>query len=283
MNTVTSVTPNFVASKVAKSCVHSNEKGGVGKTTIEFNQAVRLAQEGYRVLVVDFDGQRNMSKLLLGSIDEVNWIEKYGFTSAELFEPDLDLNSIKVYKSPLHNNISVIPAHKEKIANVLGSGGQAKSIVGNPKKYLDKFDFDYILIDTPPSLGVTQLAAINAVDKIFIPVTLDDFSNEGLLSLLKTVKAIKLGLKSKVEIGGVYINFFQKPTIRKGENPYAKILNKIEKDYKGMLIPNYIPSSLSIKEARMAGKACWFKPPSGSAAAVGRSVRKTIDLINERM
>lgn len=283
METITSVKTSFTPKKVAKSCVHSNEKGGVGKTTVEFNQAYRLAEQGHRVLVVDFDGQRNMSKLLLGSIKEVEWVEKNGFTSAELFNSDLKQDDIIMYQSPIHPNLHVIPAHKERIANVLAAGREAKSLIGNPKKHLDKIDVDYILIDTPPSLGVTQLAAINTVDYIFVPVTIDDFSNEGLISLLKTVKAVKAGLRAGVQIGGVYINFFKKPTSRKGENPYADILAQIERNYKQLLIPNYLPDSLSIKEARMAGRACWVSPPNGNAAAVGRAFRNAIDAINDRI
>ena len=283
MDTIKSVKPNFLEKKIATACAHSNEKGGVGKTTVEFNQAFRLAEQGHRVVVVDFDGQRNMSKLLLGSINEVLWVEKYGFTSAELFSPNLNRDDIRMYQSPIHPNLFVIPAHKEKIAGVLAAGKEAKSLLANPKKYLDKLDVDYILIDTPPSLGVTQVAAINAVDYIFIPVTIDDFSNEGLISLLQTVKAVKRGLRAGVQIGGVYINFYKKPTTRKGDNPYADILTQIEKDYKNLLVPIYMPDSQSVKEARMAGRACWVNPPNGNAATVGRAFRNAIDAINERI
>jgi len=283
METVKAIKPSFVKTKVSKSCVHSNEKGGVGKTTVEFNQAYRLAEQGYRVLIVDFDGQRNMSKLILGSINEVEWIERNGFTSAELFRDNVDESEFRVYQSPIHPNLHIIPSHKEKIAGVLAAGKDSVKMVGNPKKYLDRLDFDFILIDTPPSLGITQVAAINAVDYIFVPVTIDDFSNEGLISLLTTVKAVKRNLRSKVELGGVYINFFKKPTERKGKNPYRDILNQIERDYKSFLIDGYIQDSLSIKEARMAGRACWVSPPNGNAATVGRKFRNAIDAINKRM
>ena len=132
-------------------------------------------------------------------------------------------------------------------------------------------------------MGVTQVAAINAVDYIFVPVTIDDFSNEGLISLLQTVKAVKRGLRSSVQIGGVYINFYKKPTSRKGNNPYADILAQIEKDYKSLLVPIYMPDSQSVKEARMAGRACWVCPPNGNAATVGRAFRNAIDAINGRI
>lgn len=283
MENIISVKPSFVTKKVAKSCSHSNEKGGVGKTTVAFNQAFKLADEGHRVVVVDFDGQRNMSKLLLGSIKKVEWIENNGFTSAELFKSDLKQDDIVMYQSPAHENLYVIPAHKERIANVLAAGRDAKDLVGNPKKYLDKLDVDYIFIDTPPSLGLTQLAAINFVDYIFVPITVDDFSNEGLLSLLKTIKAIKDNLRSNVQIGGIYINLFKKPTTRRGENPYADVLAQIERDYKTLLLPIYLPDSLSIKESRMAGRACWVNPSNSHARTVGRKVRKAVTEMNEKM
>lgn len=283
IETIIPIQATFVARKKAKSAAHSNEKGGVGKTTIEFNQAYRLAEQGNRVLIIDADGQRNMSKLCFGSMREVEWIEKHGFTSAELFRSDLKREDITVYQTPIHANLFVIPAHKEKIASVLAGGEKAVKMVANPRKYIEHLDFDYIFIDTPPSLGVTQLAAINAVDYIFVPVTVDDFSNEGLLSLLKTVRTVKTNLRSNVQLAGVYINFFEKPKTRKGENPYKDILEQIERDYAQFLVPLYLPRSTSIKEARMAGRACWVSPPNGNAATAGRKVRKAIDALNERM
>ena len=83
-----------------------------------------------------------MSKLLLGSINEVLWVEKNGFTSAELFSPHLNRDDIRLYQSPIHPNLFVIPAHKEKIAGVLAAGKEAKSLLANPKRYLDKLDVD---------------------------------------------------------------------------------------------------------------------------------------------
>lgn len=283
MNTVLPYKPNLVSKKVSKSCTHPNEKGGVGKTTILFHQAYRLAEKGFKVLVVDFDGQRNISKLFLGSMAEVAWVEKNGFTAADLFRPDLKNGDITLYKSSVHTNISIIPSHKEKIANILAAGVNAKNMVLNPKKYLDLIDVDFILIDTPPSLGVTQVAAMYAVDKIFVPVTVDDYSNEGFISLLNTLKVVKTNLRSKTELAGVYVNKFKKPSTRKGDNPYLDILNQIKRDYSSFLFPIFIPDSLPINEARMSARPCWINPPNGNAATVGRTVRKAIDALNEKL
>ncbi|MCT8873798.1 ParA family protein [Shewanella xiamenensis] len=277
------VKPVFLQKKSAILLAHSNEKGGVGKTTVSFNQAYRLAEKGKRVLVVDIDGQRNMSKLLLGSFENVVWVENNGFTSPSLFEPNLSPEKITVYPSVVHENIFVIPAHKERIANVLSAGREAAQLVLNPRKYLVNLDFDFILIDTPPSLGLTQVAAIAAVDWLFIPVTVDDFSNEGMLSLLKTVSIVKKNTRSSVEIAGIYINLFKTPTKRTGENPYADILETLEKTYSKFLIKPYLPDSISIREARMKGKACWVTPPNGNAAVIGRTFRTGIDELNSRL
>jgi len=283
MTNVEVVKPNIVKNKVAVLATHPNEKGGVGKTTTEFQQAYRLAEQGKRVLVTDFDGQRNMSKLLLGSMDAVLEIEQNGFTSAELFRSDLKVEDIRVYRSVVHENLYILPAHKVKIASVLSAGKDAASMVVNPKKYLHQLDFDNVFIDTPPSLGVTQIAALNAVDHLFIPITIDDYSNEGLISLLTTLKSVKKNLRSTANLSGVYINFFKKPTERKGENPYKDIYEQIKRDYKGLLLDGVVPDSQSIKEARMAGRPSWVSPPNGNAATVGRKVRSLIDELNARM
>jgi chromosome partitioning protein len=277
------VKPGILPTKKAVFFAHSNEKGGVGKTAIGFNQAYRLAEQGKRVLVVDFDGQRNMSKLLLGSVAAVAEVESSGFVSSKLFYPNLEVADISVYQSVVHQNIAVIPASKDGIAGVMAAGKEAVAMIANPKKYLRNLDFDFVLIDTPPSLGVTQAAAINCIDYMFVPVTVDDFSNEGLMSLVKTMKLIKVKLQSSVQLGGVYINFFEKPAARQGENPYQDILDKIRKDYASVMLDGYIPRSVSIHEARMSGRAAWVSPPNGNAAAVGRTLRTIIDLMNSKM
>ena len=96
------VAPELVKNRVHKSCTHANEKGGVGKTTTSFNQSYLLAEQGFKVLVIDFDGQRNMSKLLMGSMENV---ENAEFDSAMLFEDNFDINTLRVYRSTRHDNI----------------------------------------------------------------------------------------------------------------------------------------------------------------------------------
>ncbi|WP_045391821.1 ParA family protein [Vibrio rotiferianus] len=274
-----------VMTRTSKIVSHSNEKGGVGKSTITFNQACRLAEQGRRVLILDYDGQRNMTKTLFGgNMSLVEKAEKVAFTTADLFSPNTKIEEVRVCESPLSPNIHFIPSHKAKIAEVMNSGAdKAKLLIENPKKFIYQLDYDYILIDTPPSLGITQLSAIATVDLIFIPVTIDDYSNEGLESLLKTMQGIKRSLKAKVELGGIYINNFEKPARRMGENPEEELLENLKKDYGEWLIEPYIPRSKNIKEARMKGLPAWVKAPNGNAALVGRKLRNAIDSINDRI
>ncbi|MBL4262839.1 ParA family protein [Vibrio fluvialis] len=282
---ITALKPALVNPLKRKSkCIgHPNEKGGVGKTTTEYNQAYRLAEQGKRVLIIDFDGQRNMSRTCLGSAEAVVLAER-GFTSADLFNPATVIDDVRVLTTPVHDNIHLIPAHKAKIADIMSSGKEfAKQLILKPKELIYQLDYDYILIDTPPSLGITQLSALATIDYAFIPVAIDDFSNEGLKSLLHTIMGIKQSLNAQVELAGIYVNFYEKPTNRIGENPALDIENELKREYKNFLIDKYIPRSLSIKEARMKGVAAWVKAPNGNAAVVGRRTREVIDLINARI
>ena len=279
--------PNLVSSSSRESVIfsHANEKGGVGKTTSSFFQVYRLAEAGKRVLVLDYDGQRNMTKTLSGGDSRhLGQIEKQCFSTADLFNPNTNVDDVRTYQSPIHENIHFIPAHKAKIADVLNSGSDnAQTFMMNPIELVRSLDYDFILIDTPPSLGLTQLSAIATVDKVFIPIAIDDYSNEGLQSMLSTINSVKKALRSRVEIGGIYINFFEKPTNRIGENPELNILTEIQKNYSTVLIPDYIPRSKVIKEARMKGIPVWIKAPNGNAAVVGRKVRTAIDSLNQRL
>ncbi|MFW7525593.1 ParA family protein [Vibrio ostreicida] len=280
--------PDLVSTSTRQSVIysHANEKGGVGKTTISFFQAFRLAENGKRVLVLDYDGQRNMTKTLSGGdSSHLEQIERKCFTTADLFNPKTKLEQVRVCQSPLHENIHFIPSHKAKIADVLNAGSEnAQVLMMNPINLVQSLDYDFILIDTPPSLGLTQLSAIATVDRVFIPVAIDDYSNEGLQSMIATITSVKRALKSNVEVGGIYINYFEKPSTRiKGDNPELKILKDIEKFYSKVLITDYIPRSINIKEARMKGIPVWRKPPNGNAAVVGRKVKTAIDSLNKRL
>ncbi|MDC5870212.1 AAA family ATPase [Vibrio europaeus] len=263
---------------------HSTEKGGVGKTTIEYNQAYRLAEQGKRVLIINFDGQRNMDKTVLGGDNQAVQQAESGFTSANLFDPATKLENVRVLQSPLHENIHLIPTHKANIATVNSIGrSEAQSLILNPAKLIYCLDYDYIIIDTPPSLGVTQMSALATVDKLYIPVMIEDFSAEGLESLLKTVQGLKVNLNCKVELAGIYINCFEKPTTRIGHNPEKELLDSLEARYKGYLITPYIPRGKYVKEARMNGLPAWKNTPNGGAAVVGRKVKASIDAMNERL
>lgn len=273
------VKPDFLPTKKGKFLCHSNEKGGVGKTTVGFYQGFRLAEQGYRVLFCDIDGQCNMSSVLSRTDKSFH----PSFTSADLFNPSLDKGNIEVYRSEVHENIYFIPSHKEKIASILASPLDAATVVGTLRKHLQNIDFDYVIFDTPPSLGITQVAAIAAVDYIFVPITIDDFSNEGMISLLKTIRAVSAGMKVNPQVACIYLNLFKKPTERKGSNPYADIYTDIKRNYSSYLLPEVIPDSLIIKEARMGSTAPWVSPLNFNHRQKGKVVRDAIDAMNNRM
>ena len=183
---------------MAKIITFANQKGGVGKTTTAHIVAIGLAKRGFKVLACDLDPQANLSSVLGINIDDDNVVSIY-----ELFEGECDIKDAIV---STESGVDLL------VGSLMMSGADRKySATGDEYKIKEALEkvkktYDYIIIDTPPALGVMSLNALAATDYLTVVMTPDYFSSKGLSQLQGTVETTRKYLSNpKLKINGLLL------------------------------------------------------------------------------
>lgn len=219
-----------------------NQKGGVGKTTTNINLGACLAQKGKKVLMVDIDPQGNTTSGI-------------GITKRKLSQTLYDVlidDSINVKKVILPTNtenLFIIPASVDlagaevELARLEGREARLKNAIDAVRK-----DYDYILVDCPPSLGILTINSLTAVDSVLIPIQCEFYALEGVSQLISTIELVKKNLNTKLYIEGVLLSMFDVRT-----NLSQQVVGEVKKFFGDLMYNTIIPRNVRLAEAPSYG------------------------------
>ena len=225
---------------MAKTIAFVNQKGGVGKTTSCVNLGSCLQAVGARVLVCDFDPQGNATS-------------GFGVDKGAVFPTvyDVLISGAPVESAIVHTKYSdVLPANKAL------AGASVEMIPMERREYLLKealakvaSQYDFILIDCPPSLELLTLNCLCAADTVLVPVQCEYYALEGLSDLLGTVRIVKRSLNPGIAMEGVVLTMFDSRT-----NLSMQVAEEVKRHFPGQVYSTVIPRNVRLSEAPSHGK-----------------------------
>jgi len=242
-----------------------NQKGGVGKTTTAVNLGAYLAEMGKFVLIVDLDPQTNATSGI--GVDQ-SAIER------SIYEAILGKAKISEIVQPtMHETLRIAPA----TSNLAGLNAELPTMERREFRLYDALlevrnDYDYILIDCPPTLGYITLNGIVASDEILIPVQAEYFALEGLAGLLQTLQLVKENLRPEIQILGAVLTMYDKRLKLSND-----VLQELYKYFPNTIFRSVIPRSVRLAEAQSFGRSITaFDPENQGAKAYERLAREIL-------
>ncbi|AUB54004.1 MULTISPECIES: ParA family protein [Enterococcus] len=242
----------------------ANQKGGVGKTTTTVNLGACLASLGKQVLLVDMDAQGNAT------------------SGVGIRKPDVtqDIYDVLVNELPIaeatiateHENLSIVPATLQlagaeiELTSMMARESRLKSSLAEVND-----QYDYILIDCPPSLGHLTINSFTASDSILIPVQCEYYALEGLSQLLNTVRLVQKHFNPELEIEGVLLTMYDART-----NLGNEVVEEVRKYFREKVYDTVIPRNIRLSEAPSHGKPIIDYDPRSRGAEVYQALAKEV-------
>lgn len=245
----------------------ANQKGGVGKSTMCTQTAFFLAERyNKRVLLIDLDAQGNSTQTIMQSAPVT------GTFSHELLNPELD--NIELLDSP-YENIKLIGTPINCTDSYEAEAIDLEMCV-YPSQHLKALDnqFDYILMDCPPSLGRKLVAALIATDFVVCPIKVSGYAISGLEGLFDTITKIQQGPNPNMKVAGAIVNEFD------GGRSHKQALAAVKEALPGLIFENYLRHRSPVDAAQAEGLPIW-KVPHGLAAS--KEFRSVVDELLERI
>lgn len=236
----------------------ANQKGGVGKTTTAVNLAAALGDKGKRVLLADTDPQGNTTsgvgvdrrdcpisayEVMVGGEKAKEAIRQTEFKNLDLLPSNIDLAAAEIELAARENREDTL---KNALVPIRG-------------------DYDYILIDCPPSLGLITTNALNAADSILIPIQCEYYALEGLSQLMNTVRRVKRQYNDRLDIEGVLLTMYDGRL-----NLTQQVVEEVKKYFPRKVFKTVIPRTVRLSEAPGFGQpVLYYDKASRGAAAYG--------------
>lgn len=243
----------------------ANQKGGVGKTTTSINLSSCLSEAGKNILVIDLDPQGNTTS---GFGIDKNEIEN------TVYELMLDECSIKESMMRIDgiDHLTIIPS------NVNLAGAEIELLGINEKEYIlknavdyIKDDYDFIIIDCPPSLNMLTVNAMTTADTILVPIQCEYYALEGISQLIHTIDLVQERLNSNLKIEGVVFTMYDART-----NLSADVVNTVKENLNTVVYQTIIPRNVRLAEAPSHGLPINLYDPKSTGAESYRNLAKEI-------
>ncbi len=242
----------------------ANQKGGVGKTTTSVNLGACLAYIGKKVLLIDIDPQGNATS---GSGIDKGDVQNCIY---DVLVDDMEIK--KVIKQTAVENLFAVPA----TIQLAGAEVELVPTISREvrlKRAVDQVrdEYDYILIDCPPSLGLLTLNALTASDSVIIPVQCEYYALEGLSQLLNTVRLVQKHLNNQLMIEGVLLTMLDART-----NLGLQVIQEVKKYFQNKVYKTIIPRNIRLSEAPSHGEPIIVYDPKSRGAEVYLDLAKEV-------
>lgn len=232
----------------------ANQKGGVGKTTTAINLSACLAEKGQKVLAIDMDPQGNMTSglgldkdsiekniydLMIGESDVKEVLQKDALDNLDVIPTSIDLSAAEIELIGVEDKEYIIKNAIEKI----------------------KDNYDYVIIDCPPSLNMLTINAMTTADSVLVPIQCEYYALEGLSQLIHTVNLVKERLNPDLEMEGVVFTMYDSRT-----NLSSQVVENVKSNLKQKIYKTVIPRNIRLAEAPSHGEPINLYDPKSAGA-----------------
>ena len=246
----------------------ANQKGGVGKTTTAINLSTILAKKGKKVMLIDGDPQGNATSGL-GIDKEVE------YSLYDVLINEVDIN--KTLQDTCVKTLKVCPSNMD----LAGAEVELVTLMSREQRLKEKIDlvrneFDFIIIDCPPSLGLITLNAFTASDSVLIPVQCEYYALEGLGQLLNTINLVKKHLNKGLEVEGAVLTMYDIRT-----NLSNQVVKEVKRYFDDKVYKTVIPRNIKLSEAPSFGMPISLYDPKSKGARCYEKLAKEVLKENE--